>query len=193
MAPEGGAAAAGAEGAGAEGAGADCADEDDGDEEGEDDTSSWFAARAGQIMHALGFGSDDAAEEEPAAAAAAEPVAASGAGVAPRPLVPSEKYIADAQGLPRTVKPVRTREEIRLFLWCVKQPGVLHRPAQGAPSIRYAQLNAAWAKEVKRQWEAKEATPQQLRLKTEQLLRRFRDKLDAKMLVSEHYPHAHCS
>ena len=41
-----------------------------------------------------------------------------------------------------------------------------------------------WNTEVHRQWKADEATPAQLRLKTQRQLRAFRDKLNAKLMAS---------
>jgi len=83
------------------------------------------------------------------------------------------------------VKPVRTPEEVDLFLWCMRQEGVVRRPASGGDaSFNYTPMTQVWNAEVHRQWKADEATPAQLRLKTERQLRAFRDKLNAKLMAS---------
>ena len=79
------------------------------------------------------------------------------------PPPPSERWIAAAQGLPRTVNPVRTREEIDFFLWCLRQDGVVRRPAKGDATIDFRVMEKLWNTEVRRKWDANETTPKKLR------------------------------
>ena len=59
-----------------------------------------------------------------------------------------------------------------------------HRNQEGKVTFDFAACIKKWNAEVRRQWLSKQARRSSLRLKTERLLRAFRDKLASKVQAS---------
>ena len=72
--------------------------------------------------------------------------------------MPSERWLAAAQGLPGTsTMPVRTKFEVNFFVECLGLPGVMRRRAgkEDEVSFDFERMNTLWNAETLQRWDAK--------------------------------------